>query len=96
MSRKQGARAGVVAFLAAAAGAVGWGLWRTRGRGARAHEPAEWACECGQRFRFSGAGRHRVYWTEGAPAHEPVVGDRCPSCDRPLPGGREAVVPAMD
>jgi len=43
-----------------------------------------WACACGQDFRISGAGRHRVHWLPGAPAGEPVLTGRCPACDRAL------------
>ena len=52
-------------------------------------EPAareEWSCECGQEYRVSGAGRHRVYWLADADESDPVLSDTCPSCDRGLPG----------
>jgi len=47
--------------------------------------PREWHCQCGQEFRVSGLGRHRVYWLADAPESEPVLTGSCPSCDRPLP-----------
>jgi hypothetical protein len=49
-------------------------------------EPATWSCACGQAFRMTGRDRHRVFWPESAGRDEPVLGGRCPSCDRPLPG----------
>src|SRR3712207_695383 len=48
--------------------------------------PATWSCECGQEYRVSGQDRHRVYWLKDADASDPVIGGRCPNCDRPLPG----------
>jgi hypothetical protein len=50
----------------------------------------EWACECGQAYRVTGEGRHRVYWTAGAPEDDPVMGGQCVACERPLPGERAA------
>jgi hypothetical protein len=41
--------------------------------------------ECGAEYRVSGTDRHRIYWPAGAPEDEPVMGDRCVSCDAPLP-----------
>jgi len=93
MSSRQGARAVAVGLASAAAAALGRRWWRARSGGGDAAR-SEWTCGCGRRFRFSGAGRHRVYWAEDAPPGQPVVGDRCPSCERPLPAGREAGVPA--
>ena len=57
-------------------------LLTRRGRSA-AHD--SFTCACGQGFRVSGAGRHRIYWTEGADASDPVLAPACPSCERPLP-----------
>jgi hypothetical protein len=54
--------------------------------GRRAPGPDTWTCTCGTAFRVTGAGRHQVFWLADAPEDEPVMGDRCPSCDRPLPG----------
>jgi hypothetical protein len=57
------------------------------GRDRRASgEDGEWTCACGTRFRTVGAGRHQVLWLLEAPESEPVLGDLCPSCERPLPG----------
>jgi hypothetical protein len=77
----------------AVAAAVGLALgWRRHRPGSPADQPgphSEWPCACGQRFRVTGTGRHRVYWPADAPADEPVIGARCPFCDRPLPSDRE-------
>jgi len=54
--------------------------------GRRVPGPDTWTCACGTAFRVTGAGRHQVFWPADAPEDEPVMGDRCPSCDRPLPG----------
>jgi hypothetical protein len=51
-----------------------------------------WQCACGQRYEVSGSGRHRVYWLEGASEGDPVLGERCPSCDRLLPAESSAAV----
>ena len=49
----------------------------------------EWRCEsCGQPFRISGEGRHRIYWLPDAAPGDPVLDGRCPSCGTPLPGER--------
>jgi hypothetical protein len=51
--------------------------------------PHEWHCEsCGQAFRISGEGRHRIYWLPDAAPSDPVVDGQCPSCGTPLPGER--------
>lgn len=50
----------------------------------------EWTCECGQAYRVSGEGRHRVFWLEGAAANDPVIGSVCPECERELPAGAAA------
>jgi hypothetical protein len=50
-----------------------------------AAEPETYRCDCGQGFRVSGAGRHRVYWLADAAADDPVLSQSCPACDRPLP-----------
>ena len=42
-------------------------------------------CECGQEYRVSGQDRHRVYWPKDAEVGDPVLGQTCPECDRPLP-----------
>ncbi len=46
----------------------------------------QWQCACGQRYRVSGAERHRVYWLIDADESDPVMTGRCPNCDRGLPG----------
>jgi hypothetical protein len=74
--------AGVALGLGVTAGAV---LVRRRRAAGQRSAVSEWTCACGQRFRVSGIGRHRVYWIEDAAPDDPVVGDRCPACDRPLP-----------
>ena len=50
----------------------------------RGAQPETYRCACGQDFRFTGRGRHRVYWLEGAPEDDPVLSPQCPTCDRPL------------
>ena len=45
----------------------------------------EWTCRCGQAYRVSGEGRHRVYWPADAEAKDPVLGGECVSCQTPLP-----------
>jgi hypothetical protein len=68
--------------------------------GRRAPGPDTWTCACGTAFRVTGAGRHQVFWLAEAPEDEPVMGDRCPSCDRALPGatgsgtGQDGATPA--
>lgn len=79
----------VALALGAAAGAFAWRRRQRRRRPSAAAGPTEWTCACGQRYRVSGTGRHRVYWLAGAPPEDPVVGERCPSCDRPLPVDRQ-------
>jgi hypothetical protein len=74
--------AALVVALAATAGAV---AWRRRGGRSRLEPQTEWTCACGQQFRVSGTGRHRVYWLAEASAADPVVGERCPACDRAFP-----------
>jgi hypothetical protein len=64
--------------------------WNLRGAEPRAPEPEIWTCACGTAFRVAGAGRHQVLWLADAPEDEPVLGDHCPSCDRPLPGSGDA------
>lgn len=72
--------------LAAAAGiAIGW---RRHGRAGHGPEPKArepWSCACGQAYVVAGEGRHRVYWVQGAPEGDPVLGTTCVSCERELP-----------
>ncbi len=44
-----------------------------------------YTCDCGQEYRVSGEDRHRVYWLKDAEISDPVLGQSCPNCDRPLP-----------
>jgi hypothetical protein len=44
-----------------------------------------WACQCGQEYRVSGRGRHRIYWPEGASESDPLLAPVCVNCERPLP-----------
>jgi hypothetical protein len=60
--------------------------------GARGSTEHTWQCACGQRFRVAGVERHRVFWVEGAPESDPVMSDRCPSCERPLPASAATAV----
>jgi hypothetical protein len=46
----------------------------------------EYRCECGQRLRVSGGGRHRVYFEPDAGLEDPVINRACPGCGRGLPG----------
>jgi hypothetical protein len=50
----------------------------------RAQQPDTYRCACGQGFRVTGSGRHRVYWLEGAAQDDPVLSQHCPACDRSL------------
>jgi hypothetical protein len=89
-------RVAVPALFVAVAAGVGYALVRLRRRGADtsfAPRPvgdgtgpeSEYVCDCGQAFRVTGAGRHRVYWLPDAAPADPVVSAECPSCGRPLP-----------
>ena len=84
--------AGIVA-LAAAGVAVARRARRAAGDSpAQGGEPARetWACACGERYLVAGLDRHRIYWPEGAAEGEPLLSDRCPACERPLPADHEA------
>jgi hypothetical protein len=77
----------ILIVLAAGAG-VALARRRPAARPAQEAAPAAreaWTCACGQAFFVAGRDRHRVYWLDGADEADPVLGDRCPSCDRPLP-----------
>jgi hypothetical protein len=86
----------VLALMATAASGVGYALLRLRRGGSRdrpqARELEEYTGDCGRAFRTTGIGRHRVYWLADAPKGDPVLSDRCPSCDRPLPREEEVRV----
>jgi hypothetical protein len=79
----------VAAALAAALGAAGARLAR---RGEPAIREESYTCRCGAAYRVSGVDRHRVYWREGAPESQPVLGDRCVECDAPLPARHETAL----
>jgi hypothetical protein len=83
------ATAGAVVLARRRSGATGTTITFRGGR-QRAAEPETWTCACGTAFRVAGAGRHQVLWLADAPEDEPVLGDHCPSCDRPLPGSGDA------
>ena len=51
-----------------------------------ATEPTEFTCECGATYRFTGEGRHRVYWKADASKDDPVLDGQCVECGKPLPG----------
>jgi hypothetical protein len=73
------------AGLALAAAGGGMLALKRRRAGASAAESDLATCACGQRFRTAGVpGRHQVYWLIDAPETDPILGDRCPACDRPL------------
>jgi hypothetical protein len=82
------------AVAAIAAGATAFLLHRRRSRGPLDHLE-RWSCECGQPYRVSGSGRHRVYWLEGAAESDPVISGTCPSCDRALPSTSDTTITAV-
>jgi len=97
-------RAGLAAVAAALVAAIAGVLGR-RGRGGteagrglagrfRRDKRPTYTCECGQAYRVTGVDRHRVYWPEGAERDEPVLGDACVRCERPLPLGHDTTVTA--
>jgi hypothetical protein len=49
---------------------------------------ATYSCpECGHTLRFSGLGRHRVYFElDDARSEDPVMSRVCPACGHGLPG----------
>ena len=61
-------------------------------RGAR--EQPTYTCECGQMYRVTGVDRHRVYWPADAADDQPVLGDACVRCEKPLPLGHDTAVTA--
>jgi hypothetical protein len=89
------ARTLALALAAGAAGGVGIALARLKrpgGASRRRGQPEEYRCDCGQRFRVAGTGRHRVYWRHDAAEDDPVLSPHCPACERPLPGTRAAAM----
>jgi hypothetical protein len=102
------ARLPVLLAALAALGAAGAALLRRRGkapqdlRAAPGSPPSqeaatavvqqEWTCQCGQVYRVSGEGRHRIYWLPDAPVSDPVTEGRCVNCERQLPGDQASPV----
>jgi hypothetical protein len=87
------ARTLALAGAAGAASAVGIALSRLKRPGAaerRSPQADAYRCACGQEFRLAGTGRHRVYWLKDAAEGDPLLTLRCPACERPLPGTRDA------
>jgi len=99
-------RAGLLAVAAALAAGIAGVLGRRRAAGSgsattqrltgrfRRDKRPRYTCECGQAYRVTGVDRHRVYWPEGAEREEPVLGDACVRCERPLPTGHDSAVTA--
>ena len=100
-------RAGLLAVAAALAAGIAGVLGRRRASGGggsgtaqrlkgrlRRDKTPRYTCECGQVYRVTGVDRHRVYWPEGAERDEPVLGDACVKCERPLPAGHDTAVTA--
>ena len=82
-----------LALLAVAAGlAAGIAAAGPRMTQRRNSSQSTYRCRGGSRYRVSGTDRHRVYWPAGAAESDPVLGDRCPNCDAPLPSGHEGAV----
>jgi hypothetical protein len=80
--------AGAAGVLAAAAFALRGRLAAIPAKLRRADDrpgTADWTCECGQAYRVTGQGRHRVYWPAGADKADAVLDQQCVSCKRPLP-----------
>jgi hypothetical protein len=90
------ARTVALALTAGAAGGVGIALARLKRPGAGSRrgsgQPEDYRCECGQRFRLTGTGRHRVYWLHDAAEDDPLLSPHCPACERPLPPMRSAAM----
>ena len=53
--------------------------------GAQTKAADAWTCTCGQDYRISGAGRHRIYWLPDASAADAIITGRCVECGRDLP-----------
>ena len=98
-ARRAGLAAVAAGLMAAIAGVLGRrrltsGDGDRRGGRFRRDKRPKYKCECGQAYRVTGVDRHRVYWPEGAERDEPVLGDTCVNCDRPLPAGHDTQVTA--
>ena len=96
-ARRAGLAVVAAMLLAAIAGLAGWrrkAAAGSEGRGGRFRRDKrpKYTCECGQAYRVTGVDRHRVYWPEGSDRDEPVLGDTCIACDRPLPAGHDTAV----
>jgi hypothetical protein len=79
------------------AGAAGQRVRSLLARGSGGDERSaieEFTCDCGQVFRVTGSGRHRVYWVAGAAEGDPVLGHECPNCERPLPRDQDVALAA--
>jgi hypothetical protein len=50
----------------------------------RSRRPETYRCDCGQGFRVTGTGRHRVFWLDGAAEDDPLLTAQCPECERSL------------
>lgn len=87
-----GLMAAIAGVLGRRRGAASGGDGSRRGGRFRREKHPTYECECGQAYRVTGVDRHRVYWPEGADTAEPVLGDTCVSCDRPLPAGHDTAV----
>ena len=96
-ARRAGLAVVAAGLMAGIAGVLGRRRTRARdgsawtGRFRRDKRP-RYSCECGQAYRVTGVDRHRVYWPEGAEKDEPVLGDTCTACERPLPIGHDTAV----
>jgi hypothetical protein len=81
--------AGVAALAAVVVARIrGGGLIRRGVRGPKGAPTAAhvtWTCACGTKYRSAGLGRHQVHWLADAPEDDPVLGDACVECGRPLP-----------
>ena len=100
-ARRAGLAAVAAGLLAAIAGVLGRRRMTSDGEGGsglsgrfRRDKRPKYTCECGQVYRVTGVDRHRVYWPQGAERDEPVLGDTCVNCDRPLPAGHDTAVAA--
>ena len=100
-ARRAGLAVVAAGLLAAIAGVLGRRRMTSDGEGGtglsgrfRRDKRPKYTCECGQVYRVTGVDRHRVYWPQGAERDEPVLGDTCVNCDRPLPAGHDTAVAA--
>jgi hypothetical protein len=67
--------------------------WPSHLRRGERGRPETFQCDCGERYRVAGSGRHRVYWPADAPQSDPVLSGRCAACDRPLPREQQSPAP---